>query len=191
MTTRWTVQVNNMANFSIQHTTVVHDNLHAEGSLLMWQFVISLYSIIPLFCVLVQMMTTTTWWTLMGTGTSEDSDVTQSSFGHRQQLDWFLIRRQPSCILQSSQDLRVLQKRPFTVIQNREPVRTSNPTGLQLWSQTSLKHIPSHPSHKHSPVASSGSCCWDWERLRPSAAAPPVPDVHDALPHEEPCSPGG
>lgn len=43
---------------------------------------------------------------------------TQSSFGYRQQLDWFLIRRQSRCFLQSSQDFRVLQKTPFTLIQN-------------------------------------------------------------------------
>lgn len=96
-------------------------------------------------------MTTTTWWTLMGTGTSEDSDVTQSSFGHRQQLDWFLIRRQPSCILQSSQDLRVLQKRPFTVIQNREP-ESAHQTQLAFSSDHKLVWSTYLPTHLISTV---------------------------------------
>lgn len=37
--------------------------------------------------------------------------VTQSSFGHRQQFDWFIVGRKSRRFLQSSQDLSVLQRK--------------------------------------------------------------------------------
>ena len=118
--------------------------------------------------------------------------VTQSSFGHRQEFDWFGVGGKSGCFLQSSQDLRVLQKKKCVTALS---LSLTHFKCLKSWSSLCMCvcacNTPCRPVRRRSPAASSASCSWGRARLRPSAAAPPAAGVRPAPPHGGRCCPEG
>lgn len=106
----------------------------------MCQFVISLYIIIPLFCVLVQMMTTTTWWTLMGIQTlpraplGTDSSLIGSSSGDSPAAFCRALRISVFCRKDHLQSYRTESRGTETQSHNIKPTLAFSSDHKLVWS---------------------------------------------------------